>query len=274
MIFYLGTHITSWLRRTDVPLFISRTRLGLRRRLPRALGPWALDSGGFTELSRRGAWTVAPGAYVAEARRFRDEIGGLQWAAIQDWMCEPFILKKTGLSVEEHQARTIESYETLRALAPEMPWAPVLQGWTRADYLRHVEGYARRGHDLRRAPVVGVGSICRRQATREAAALLSELAGAGLRLHGFGLKLGAFRGGAHRHLSSADSLAWSYAARKRSGPCPESKAVCCNNCLHYALDFRRDALALVKAGPRQGELFDRVGMESAGARAGGVRRGG
>lgn len=101
---------------------------------------------------------------------------------------------------------------------------------------------------------MGVGSICRRQATREAAALLSELAGAGLRLHGFGLKLGAFRGGAHRHLSSADSLAWSYAARKRSGPCPESKAVCCNNCLHYALDFRKDALALIDAQPAQGEL--------------------
>lgn len=50
--FWLGTHKTGWLERTDVPLFISRRRLVERVTLPRARGPWALDSGGFTELVR------------------------------------------------------------------------------------------------------------------------------------------------------------------------------------------------------------------------------
>ncbi len=34
--------------------------------------------------------------------RYRDEIGCLLWAAPQDWMCEPWITAKTGLTVAEH----------------------------------------------------------------------------------------------------------------------------------------------------------------------------
>ncbi len=34
--------------------------------------------------------------------RYRDEIGCLLWAAPHDWMCEPWITAKTGLTVAEH----------------------------------------------------------------------------------------------------------------------------------------------------------------------------
>ena len=57
--FYLGTHHPSWLRKTDVPLFVSRRRLAGLKTLPRARGPWALDSGGFQELILHGEWTVS-----------------------------------------------------------------------------------------------------------------------------------------------------------------------------------------------------------------------
>jgi hypothetical protein len=43
--FWLGTHKPGWLARTEVPLFVSHRTLGGRRELPRARGPWALDSG-------------------------------------------------------------------------------------------------------------------------------------------------------------------------------------------------------------------------------------
>jgi hypothetical protein len=49
--FWLGTHMPNWLDETATPLFVSHRRLAKRRRLPRARGPWALDSGGFTELN-------------------------------------------------------------------------------------------------------------------------------------------------------------------------------------------------------------------------------
>lgn len=62
---YLGTHETSWLRSAGVPLFISHRRLArLKRTLPVAIAPWALDSGGFSELSLHGGWKTTPSEYV------------------------------------------------------------------------------------------------------------------------------------------------------------------------------------------------------------------
>jgi hypothetical protein len=43
-------------------------------------------------------------------------------------MCEPSMPHKTGLSIAEHQTRTLSNYEELLRLAPELPWVPVLQG--------------------------------------------------------------------------------------------------------------------------------------------------
>ena len=53
-------------------------------------------------------------------------------------MCEPFILEKTELPVEEHQRRTVPNFLHLKELAPDLPFAPVLQGWTLEDHLRRV----------------------------------------------------------------------------------------------------------------------------------------
>src|SRR5437764_1164840 len=57
-------------------------------------------------------------------------------AAPQDWMCEPFMVSRSGMSVTEHQTRTVASFAELRGLAPDLPFMPVLQGWTVAEYLR------------------------------------------------------------------------------------------------------------------------------------------
>lgn len=292
---YLGTHQPQWLARLSVPLFVSRRTLAGRKSLPRALGRWALDSGGFSELQMFGRWETTPEQYVAEVRRFMKEIGNLDWAAIQDWMCEPQVINGlvrrrnpkakrppaidlaawkrwvrglmregraprglvatyvqamrlgseaeivfhgTGLSVEEHQRRSVASALRLRELAPEVPWTPVLQGWEPEDYFRHVEMYRAAGVDLWAVPVVGVGSVCRRQHTEEAEGFLRRLAALGLRLHGFGFKaLGLER--VHDVLQSSDSLAWSFAARRRP-PLPDCVAVGekhknCANCARFAL---------------------------------------
>lgn len=217
-----------------MPLFVSRERLYRRCGLPRACAPWALDSSGFTQLSRNGRWTFSARQYAGEVRRFRDEIGMMEHAAAQDWMCEPHILKQTGLDVREHQIRTIASYVELRALDDSLPWMPVLQGWEREDYLRHVEMYDACGIDLRRASVVGLGSVCRRQATDEAADIIKDLAALGIRLHGFGLKRGGIDKARHR-LVSADSMAWSVAGRW--APDAAHGHSSCSSCFEYALDW-------------------------------------
>lgn len=243
MNFYLGTHMAHWLEHTDVPLFVSHRRLTrFRTRLPRPLGRWALDSGGFTELSTHGAWMTSPAEYVDAVRRYVDEMPGLDWAAPQDWMCEPWIVAKTGLSVAEHQQRTTDNFLLLRDLAPEVPFVPVLQGWKPSDYHDHVEIYTAAGVDLVAEPVVGVGSVCRRQNGAEAARIIHSLAGRGLSLHGFGFKLTGLRLCAGS-LVSADSMAWSFNARKNP-PMPGHTHRSCANCLPFALRWRESVMSV------------------------------
>jgi hypothetical protein len=213
--FFLGVHMPTWLARTDVDLFLSRRRLEKRKTFPRARGSWALDSGGFTELSQFGEWLLSARDYVALVRRFSTEIGNLAWATIQDWMCEPVMIQKTGLTVKEHQDRTIRSYVELLDITNghDIRWLPVLQGWCLGDYMEHLEAYAKAGIDLTAKPLVGVGSICRRQHTLRAGIILRYLQSSGVRTHAFGLKTTGLTDVAP-FIDSADSMAWSFRARR------------------------------------------------------------
>jgi hypothetical protein len=247
MIFFLGTHRPQWLGRTCVPLFVSRRTLS-ESKPPIATAPWALDSGGFSELSMFGRWETSAKQYVDEVRRWQEDVGRLEWAAIQDWMCEPFILAKTGETVSEHQRRTTHSYLQLKQMAPEIPWAPVLQGWHPDDYIAHKEEYERCiPMPLKTHRVVGIGSVCRRQNTKEAMEILRPLAAMGLRLHGFGFKVTGLWQGAASILWSADSLAWSRAARYEP-PLPGCTHKTCANCIKFALRWREKVLAAIARG--------------------------
>jgi len=237
--FYLGTHEPGWLARVDVPLMVSRHRLERRARpLPVAATPWVLDSGGFTELGAHGRWTFTARTYAADVARYRETIGHLDWAAPMDWMCEAHVLAKTGLTVVEHQARTVGNVLELRAL--EVPVIPVLQGADLADYHACADRYEAAGIALEAEPVVGLGSVCRRQATPVIGGIVIAMADRGYRLHGFGCKQGALiRYGAW--MASADSLAWSRGGKSR-GTCTHLRSRCANH-LHWALDWRAQVMA-------------------------------
>ncbi len=262
---YTGTHQTHWLATAGVRLFISHTRLaarlGPRARLPRAIAPWALDSGGFTQLQRFGRWTFTPEQYVAAVRRYRDEIGMLEWAAPMDWMCEPWVItggqvgplqfhgtrqarglapgdpeQSLDVAVALHQRYTVDNLLHLRALAPDLHFIPVLQGWRLHHYEQCARLYAEAGIDLAAESLVGLGSVCRRQATSEIETIVTTFAARGLRLHGFGVKtLGLDRYASQ--LSSADSMAWSKDARHHP-PLPGHPHKNCANCLTWAMNWR------------------------------------
>lgn len=150
------------------------------------------------------------------------------------------MLKRTGLSVRKHQARTVRSLLELRNIAPEIPWMPVLQGWHKEDYLDHLDQYARAGYDLTREPIVGLGSVCRRQATDQVVSIARALFLQGIRIHGFGVKTLGLRRLAGL-ITSSDSMAWSQAARREATPLPECVGrghKNCANCATYALRWR------------------------------------
>lgn len=243
MKFYLGTPDELWLTKAKVPLFISHRRFEQRRTtrrkpLPRAEAEWALDSGGFTQLSTVGSWDQPAAVYAERIQEYADLIGNLNWAAPQDWMCEPAVRATTGLTVYEHQQRTIENFCELRSLTPLV--IPVLQGWEINDYLRCIDLYTAAGVRLESEPVVGVGSVCRRQSTSEIETLFYLLHQCNLSLHGFGVKTA----GLHRYasyLTSADSMAWSLWARRES-PLPVCTHKKCNHCLVYARQWRAKVL--------------------------------
>jgi hypothetical protein len=192
--------------------FISINRVRGRKK-PVPSRHWILDSGAFRELEGFGCYRHEPAEYAAEVNRLAAINPGLRVAVSQDWMCEPFMLAKTGLDVAEHQRRTIERYDALLPLV-SVTLMPVLQGYALGEYLEHLNQY---GDRLKPGMLVGVGSICKRNTdVRQIEAILSAIKRRrpDLRLHGFGIKTTALGSGVVRDcLYSADSMAWSFAAR-------------------------------------------------------------
>lgn len=274
----LGIPEPSWLCQDrpgmeGIALFPSRTRLARRKSpYPPSLHDFAIDSGGFTELKKFGRWRITAREYAAEIRRYRDELGEerMLWAAPQDCMCEPWVIYgknqhlpqthddyfhgtralrglKPGdpeqdltTAVRIHQRLTVDNFLELITIAPNLRLIPVLQGWTLADYFHCKALYEQSGINLLDYPVVGLGSVCRRQDTDEIARIVDALSSTGLRLHGFGVKTDGLSEYGDQ-LVSADSQAWSYGYRRRNiklAQCTH-RAQNCSYCLEGALDWYR-----------------------------------
>jgi len=183
------------------------------RKRPFRVNSWVMDSGAFTELSTYGQWRTTPEEYASNIERLKHN-GNLVAAVTQDLMCEPVILKKTGLTIKDHQTITIERYRQLIHLT-DVYIMPVLQGYSPPSYSAHVRQY---GSLLKHDQWVGVGSVCKLNGNPnriEDILLAIKTERPDLRLHGFGLKLTALKRPTVRALlHSSDSMAWSYAARK------------------------------------------------------------
>ena len=222
-----------WLWTVDAPLFISTRRLERNKTLKPVLNSYAIDSGGFSELSIYGEWQTSVGEYTERIKRYREGLGEPDFIAQQDWMCEDFILKKTGLSVKEHQTRTVDNFLELSGHADNI--IPVIQGFTKNEYIDCIEMFLKAGVDLANYPTVGLGSICRRQSMDEVVEIVKYITSYGIKLHGFGVKQVGLKNMGHL-LKSADSMAWSFNARHEK-PLPDCTHNNCASCIEYALNW-------------------------------------
>ena len=103
--------------------------------------------------------------------------------------CEPFILEKTGMTVEEHQQKTISRYDELLRCDTGVYIMPVLQGYEPSDYVRHIRLYGKEGDWLRgRGLALGLSARNGNIRAIEEVLLAIHHARPDLRLHGFGLK--------------------------------------------------------------------------------------
>jgi hypothetical protein len=220
--FYIGLHQPS-----DAQHFerccIHINRLTARQK-PLGCEEVLIDSQAFKTLELRGDYPHSPRAYAEQVHRVADAgLAGEIIAVSQDYMCEDYIFqqryKLTGrrYTIADHQRLTIERYEAIRAvLRPNIYLMPVLQGYRPDEYVRHLDMY---GDLLPRGAWVGVGSVCKRNADPGAirdVLYAIKKARSDLRTHGFGLKRSAIAHPVVRSLLySADSVAWSFAARKQ-----------------------------------------------------------
>jgi hypothetical protein len=212
--FFTGLHHPADAKHFD-SAFISVHTI-CNRKSDLVIGDWIMDSGAFTTIAKHGGYPKPVDEYAAQVIRW-SRCGNMLAAVAQDYMCEPHMLKLTGLTIADHQRLTIERYDALLAAVGGAAYImPVLQGYAPSDYVRHLEMY---GDRLGPGAWVGVGSVCKRNGDPgaiEAVLLAIHAARPDLRLHGFGLKTTALSSGLVQHLLyTADSMAWSYAARKQ-----------------------------------------------------------
>lgn len=304
MKFLTGSHQAVFVVKEEVvkrnaPLFLSRPSLSRQKSFHRALVDWYQDSGGFTQLQKYGQWTITAEEYVAESRRFAAGLGMPVDAWPRDCMTEPWVIFGTpempethpawfhgthelrqckagsrddnlDSAVATHQRLTAEDGVHLPKLAPELPFRKVLQGWTKEHYLKHIDMYEHDyGVDLAAERVVGVGSVCRRQATNEIVEIVAAIVKRvpGIRLHLFGAKIEGYRQLGEffavdendEGVLTGDSMAWSAAARNskllldvcRDDPTVRHKN--CANCVRWAMQWRDSVLDSIVEGERRAQ---------------------
>jgi hypothetical protein len=211
MKFFVGMHIPAHADKVE-NAFISVNRIRNRKgAFP--VKNWIMDSGAFTTIAKHGGYIEPVSVYAEQIKRWKDN-GNLLAAVAQDYMCEPHMLAKTGMTVEQHQKLTVERYDALIAEDTGVYIMPVLQGYDPQDYVNHINMYGKR---LAYGSYVGVGSVCKRNSDPQSiVAVIKTIkqCRSDLRLHGFGVKTTSLALSEIRdELESADSMAWSFSAR-------------------------------------------------------------
>lgn len=259
-----GPYLLSQFDEHSVPVLLSVNSLfkkvnnfyRLRRSPLLTKGEWMLDSGAFTRISRLyGFKNHLPIKKYARIIKEFTRFGQCLGAVSQDYMCEEFILKVTGLDIPTHQRLTIHRYDSLLEELGDPPVAiiPVVQGYDPQDYVSHLRQYGQRLTD---GMWVGVGSVCKRNSSPESVRrvlLAIKAERPDLKLHGFGLKLSCLRlGGIRDLLYSADSAAsdfWSPPGQRKS-----RKYQNANNVQH-AIKYRNQLNIVQLEFPFVGEIY-------------------
>ena len=227
-------------RRIGAPVLVSanalsvwRTdRLGLRRwqGFSRrnlhlvAQHPVMLDSGGFVAAVRYNGWEWTVPQYMALC-------AAAPWTrfASMDWCVEPEVAHDRD-AVWDRISGTVrlnrDCLREARHLGIADRFMPVIQGWQVDDYLRCIDLM----FDLDPFPVVGVGSMCRRQVEGPTGILQvvheldQALGDSRVKLHLFGLKSqGMAEVRAHPRVFGFDSQAYGVTARQTARKARVSK---------------------------------------------------
>ena len=177
---------------------------------------------------------------AAVARYYRVSSAVSDFAAPQDWMCEPFIIERSGLSVREHQERTVTSYLELRQDRPEPAIHSCLAGVASRRLPSPVPTCTPpTGVDLATLPLTGLGSVCRRQSTTRSPPSSPSWPAAAFACTGSGSRPAACHLYGHLLALPPTQKRWPVTPRAGHRPLPGCTGhKNCANCLVYATRWR------------------------------------
>lgn len=254
-IFFLGwSHLHNLEKLGSVPVMLSLSafmkkrgrKFRLRVKPLNYSGPVFLDSAAFTCISRlysrKNHYSTKRYARVAKWL-VNDCSVNVVAVSAQDYMCEDFVLKATGLTVAQHQKLTIHRWERLcyELVDSGIYPMPVLQGYEPEEYVQHLHEY---GERLSMNSWVGVGSVCKRNSSPNSVLAVLQAINQNrpdLRLHGFGLKKTAvavpeIANLLHSHDSQASGL-WSQPGNRKTRKYQNA------NCPEHALRYREEIIS-------------------------------
>lgn len=256
--FFVGVWTLRQLQQTEKFMFSFKRIRNRKDKIPTMPNQrWIMDSGAFSEISLNGKYTYSVDEYLNCVLENEPNI-----FVTMDWMCEPHIIEKTGLSIKDHLNRTIDAHIKIKEKIDHMniksDFMGTIQGWKIDDYLKCIDMLKEHGLIEEH---LGIGSICRRNADKEILKIIKTIHGElpNVKLHGFGIKLSLLKSVvANKLLHSCDSMAWSFAGRKvKKKPCIDCHSKCknCANCHIFMSDWLEKINQRMEKWEHQTQLF-------------------
>jgi len=138
-------------------------KLSLNRgMIPESTKRLFLDSGGYSFFTRWGKYPFSIEEYVIFAQSIQDEYP-LTEVAIMDFPCEPNTNRSILKSNKERIDNTVQNALSCIDYDPNLPWVPVIQGYTLNEYLYCLDLYkdAKMYHDD--FHLWAIGTLCARK---------------------------------------------------------------------------------------------------------------
>ena len=170
-----------------------------------------IDSGGYSFFRRWGEYPFSIAKYIEFIYILKDDnMYPITLCAIRDYPCEPDINRSQISTNKERIQKTVSNAVECFQADGNLPWIPVIQGYTIEEYLSCIQLYEDVGIPL---DYIAVGSLCSRKGNlheiRKILTTIKQRTGA--KLHSFGLSLVYLKDPIiFNTLYSSDSAAWNY----------------------------------------------------------------
>lgn len=222
-----------------------------------------VDCGGYHHMMNgSGEYADSDTAYLEYLLKHRPHL-----YALRDYPCEPDLLETLGRTVADQQERSLDNHISLwnqvsgHKLADSA--VSVVQGWTRAQYLEHLDALADHGC---LTDHVAIGSVCRRGYDEDIAEVVLAVRDAlpqGATLHAFGVKGSVLRfREVVRALDSVDSAAYDYCESRVPSSRADGESFTWRDSARAYLNWRHDLMSTMGTESLHDDRSTQVTLEA------------